>query len=156
MVRGYRGLARLLLRGWAEWTQGNPDMHLSLDQLFAPHLRALKIGEQRLGLLAANIANADTPHYQARDIDFRAAMQSAEGKSLSMQATRVGHIGGESESGLAEALYRVPLQPSLDGNTVDPQKESVAVAETSIRYEAALRFLNEKIRGLQLAITGGR
>ncbi len=145
-----------LALAWAVSTQSSPDMYVSLDQLFAPHLQALKIADQRIGLLAANIANADTPHYQARDIDFRAAMQSAGGDYLAMRTTRADHFEGASENGLAEVLYRVPLQPSLDGNTVDAQKESSAVAETAVRYEAALRFLNGKIRGLQLAITGGR
>jgi flagellar basal-body rod protein FlgB len=59
------------------------------------------------------------------------------------------------DGGRAEALYRTSVQPSLDGNTVDTERESAAVAETAVRYEAALMFFNSKIRGLRTAITGG-
>jgi flagellar basal-body rod protein FlgB len=129
-------------------------MPLDLQQVFATHERALVVGNQRLELLAANLANADTPNYKARDIDFRAAMQEAD-QGVQLAATRSGHIGGESAGSRATALYRVPDQPSLDGNTVDAQKESAAVAETSARYQASLAFLSQRIRGLRTAITGG-
>lgn len=129
-------------------------MPLNLHQLFATHERALVVGNQRLELLAANLANADTPDYKARDIDFRSAMQEAD-QGVRLAATRAGHIGTEPAGPRATPLYRVPDQPSLDGNTVDAQKESAAVAETSTRYQASLTFLNQRIRGLRTAITGG-
>lgn len=132
-------------------------MNLNLDQVFAPHLRALQVGNQRMELLAANIANAQTPGFLARDIDFRSAMSEAatEAPAGQLRRTTAGHIAASVSTGPAEALYRTSVQPSLDGNTVDTERESAAVAETAVRYEAALMFFNSKIRGLRTAITGG-
>jgi flagellar basal-body rod protein FlgB len=136
-------------------------MALNLDQLFASHLQALQIGNRRMELLAANIANADTPGYLARDIDFQAVMRGAAESgvdgNLAMRATTQGHINNQGGgSALAPALYRTSVQPSLDGNTVDTERESAAVAEAAIRYEAALMFFNSKVSGLRTAITGDR
>ncbi len=132
-------------------------MPLDINQVFAPHERVLTAASQRMELLAANMANADTPNYKARDLDFRAALQSAEAGTVTIAATRPGHIQGAGTAGnRSEVLYRVPDQPTLDGNTVDAQKESAAIAETSTRYQASLTFLDQRIRGLRMAITGGR
>ena len=145
-------------------------MALDINSQFDLHTRALGLANQRLELLADNVANADTPGYKARDIDFRAAMQSAGkdggagggpggglGGDLQMTATRAAHIqAGGAGPNTTTPLYRVPEQPSLDGNTVDSQKENAAIAETSVRYQATLTFLNSRIRGLRDAITGGR
>lgn len=132
-------------------------MPLDINQVFAPHARVLTAASQRMELLAANMANADTPNYKARDIDFKAALQSAgESSTVSMTATHSGHIQGAAAGGRADALYRIPDQPTLDGNTVDAQKESAAIAETATRYQASLTFLDQRIRGLRMAITGGR
>jgi flagellar basal-body rod protein FlgB len=141
-------------------------MAFNIDGLFDLHTRALGLANQRLELLADNVANADTPNYKARDIDFRSAMQSAGqnggpnaglGGELPMTTTRAGHLasagGGPNTT---NPLYRVPDQPSLDGNTVDSQKENAAIAETSVQYQATLTFLSGRIRGLRDAITGGR
>jgi flagellar basal-body rod protein FlgB len=133
-------------------------MPLDINQVFAPHERVLTAASQRMELLAANLANADTPNYKARDIDFRAAMRAAgQDGTVRMAATAKGHIqGAGAANGRSEALYRVPDQPTLDGNTVDAQKESAAIAETATRYQASLAFLDQRIRGLRMAITGGR
>lgn len=133
-------------------------MPLDINQVFAPHERVLTAANQRMELLAANIANADTPNYKARDLDFKAALQAAgQGSPVPIAATHEGHIqGAGGNRGRADALYRVPEQPSLDGNTVDAQRESAAVAETATRYQASLTFLDQRIRGLRMAITGGR
>lgn len=99
---------------------------------------ALRLSEQRLSILASNIANADTPNYKARDIDFRSALQQA-------MATGVGEPQVADPSGtrqkpfLAVALYRIPTQGSVDGNTVDMDVERTAFAEQAIRYEAVLQ-----------------
>jgi flagellar basal-body rod protein FlgB len=145
-------------------------MALDINAQFDLHTRALGLANQRLELLADNVANADTPNYKARDIDFRAAMQNAGagsdqsgsrtgnlGGELTMTATRANHlqVGGAGVN-TTTPLYRVPDQPSLDGNTVDSQKENAAIAETTVRYQATLTFLNSRIRGLRDAITGGR
>lgn len=130
-------------------------MSFNLDKVFAPHLRALQVGNQRMEVLAANMANADTPGYLARDIDFKAAMQAEAGSGMRLATTSAGHIGlGSLDGSPAEVLYRTALQPSLDGNTVDADRESAAIAEASVHYEATLMFLNSKIRGLRTAITG--
>lgn len=131
-------------------------MPFDFDSQFAVHGRALSISSQRLQLLADNVANADTPHYKARDIDFKAAMNTASDAPVALASTRSGHISAGTNENRAEVKYRVPDQPSLDGNTVDSQKESAAVAETAVRYQATLTFLNTRIRGIHLAITGGR
>ena len=141
-------------------------MALDINAQFDLHTRALGLANQRLELLADNVANADTPNYKARDIDFRVAMQNAGqsggqsgnlGGELPMTATRASHLqAGGAGANTTTPLYRVPEQPSLDGNTVDSQKENAAIAETSVRYQATLTFLNSRIRGLRDAITGGR
>lgn len=133
-------------------------MALDINSQFDLHTRALGLASQRLELLADNVANADTPNYKARDIDFRAAMQNAgQGADLPMLATRAGHVQANGASAnTTTPLYRVPEQPTLDGNTVDSQKENAAIADTSVRYQATLTFLSSRIRGLRDAITGGR
>ena len=141
-------------------------MALDINAQFDLHTRALGLANQRLELLADNVANADTPNYKARDIDFRAAMQNAGkdggpggglGGDLPMTATRSAHLqAGGAGPNTTTALYRVPEQPSLDGNTVDSQKENASIADTSVRYQATLTFLSARIRGLREAIGGGR
>ena len=132
-------------------------MALDLNNYFALRLKSLEVAEQRMKVLAANVANADTPGYKARDIDFVAAMREAGAGDIRMTTTQAGHIalpGTDTVAGKVQ--YRVPSQPSLDGNTVDAQQESAAVAETAVRYQATLTFLNQRIKGLMTAITGGR
>jgi len=132
-------------------------MALDLNNHFALRLRSLEVAEQRMKLLAANVANADTPGFKARDLDFVSAMRAAGEGDISMTTTRAGHLGVPGSDNVAgKVQYRVPTQPSLDGNTVDAQKESAAVAETAVRYQATLTFLNQRIQGLMTAITGGR
>lgn len=129
-------------------------MALNIDKVFAGHARALGIANQRLQLLAANIANADTPHFKARDIDFKAAMKDVGEPKVQLRSTHPKHLATAGAPNRAEVQYRVPEQPSLDGNTVDTQRESSAIAETAVRYQATLTFLNHRIQGLRLAITG--
>ncbi|MCB1597567.1 MAG: flagellar basal body rod protein FlgB [Gammaproteobacteria bacterium] len=134
-------------------------MALNINTQLDLNARALGIANQRLELLADNVANADTPGYKARDIDFRTAMQSAgSGGDLGLKATSKGHmqLDGIAGPNTATPMYRVPDQPSLDGNTVDSQRENAAIAETSVRYQASLTFLSAQIRSLREAINGGR
>ena len=135
-------------------------MPVGLDKYLGVHAQALNLRSQRTELLAANMANADTPGYKARDIDFKAALAQASGDSktsgVHLQTTNAAHIGPKLINGGAapELQYRTPLAPSLDGNTVDPQLEQAAFAENTVRYQATLQFLNSKFRGLMTAITG--
>ncbi len=132
------------------------NMPLNVNAIFDTHAKSLALGSQRIELLAANIANADTPNYLARDIDFKGAM-AEQARSVGMQRTAANHIDpARVGGGPATVLYRIPDQPAQDGNTVDAQKEKAAVAETALRYQTSLSFLNMRIRGLKLAITGGQ
>jgi flagellar basal-body rod protein FlgB len=139
-------------------------MPLNLDQYIGVHAAALDVRARRGELIANNLANADTPGYQARDIDFRQAMARAAGDKSSgttltttMVATQAGHIGGTASANAAtnpDLKYRTPLAPALDGNTVDAQIEQASFAENAVRYQATLTFLNSKFRGLLTAIMG--
>ena len=135
-------------------------MPLSLDQYVSVHATALDVRARRGELIANNLANADTPGYQARDIDFRQAMARAAGDKTvgtTLTTTRPGHIGGAASAdaaGSPDLKYRTPLAPALDGNTVDAQIEQAAFAENAVRYQATLTFLNAKFRGLLTAILG--
>lgn len=126
-----------------------------MDNFFGIHATALKLRANRAELLAANIANADTPNYKARDIDFKQVLKMANSGNGDMSTTNSKHItlAGSSKMG-AEIMYRIPNQPSLDGNTVDLQTERSAFMENSMMYQASLRFLNGKISGLMTAIRG--
>jgi len=136
-------------------------MPINLDSYLGVHADALKIRGQRTELLARNLANADTPGYQARDLDFRAALAAAGGAGgpdapVALRATNVNHLGtsGATSESTANLKYRVPLAPSLDGNTVDAHLEQAAFAENTVSYQATLSFLSAKFRGLLTAITG--
>lgn len=126
-----------------------------MENIFGIHATALKLRANRAELLAANIANADTPNYKARDIDFKKTLAMTATSKAEMKITNAKHIdsSGNSKMG-AEILYRIPNQPSLDGNTVDLQTERSAFLENSMMYQASLRFLNGKISGLTTAIRG--
>jgi flagellar basal-body rod protein FlgB len=132
-------------------------MPLDLYGMIDLHARSLSVANQRLELLADNVANADTPNYKARDLDFRAAMAgvAADG-DLPLATTAGGHIAPGGTGGRATPLYRVPDQPSLDGNTVDPQRENAAFAETAVRYQTSLTFLQARIASIRNALNGGR
>ncbi len=131
-------------------------MAISLDKALGIHPAALQVGERRIETIASNLANADTPHYKARDIDFRAALQNAQGgDGTHLRATRAGHFGAAQGSGPDfEIAYRTPNQPSLDGNTVDSQLEQSAFAENAVRYQASLDFLDSRISGIRRALRG--
>jgi flagellar basal-body rod protein FlgB len=127
-----------------------------LDNIFGLSSKALELWQNRSEVLASNIANADTPNYQARDIDFHQALQQASGDSSDLQLSTPseGQINTTTQS--AEQLkYRVPLQPSMDGNTVDTQVEQSAFASNMVHYQASLSFINSSIQTLRLAINGG-
>jgi flagellar basal-body rod protein FlgB len=132
-------------------------MPVGLDSYLGVHAEALKVQTQRMDVLANNLANVDTPGYKARDIDFRAALAAAgsvEG-GVSMTTTDSKHIAVNATSDGGAALkYRVPLAPSLDGNTVDSQQEQAAFAENTVHYQATLSFLTSSLRTLMTALTG--
>lgn len=132
-------------------------MPFDLDAYLGVHAHALQVRGQRTEILAANLANADTPGYRARDIDFRAALAAAQDTSTAsrLSATDPRHLGASgAQPDAPQLLYRVPLAPALDGNTVDAQLEQAAFAENAVRFQATLTFLSARFRGLLTAITG--
>lgn len=134
-------------------------MSLSFDDAVGVHAAALKLRGERHQLLSENLANADTPHYKARDFDFATALEEAQqgqGGQLPLATTNQSHIGnGGSNSGpQADALYRVPNSPSLDGNTVETQVEQAKFAENAVKYRASLNFLGGKVTSLIGALRG--
>ncbi|QEA39685.1 flagellar basal body rod protein FlgB [Pistricoccus aurantiacus] len=121
----------------------------------------LNLRQQRQQVLANNIANADTPGYKARDFDFSRELERvmARGRAgadgLAMTTTSKGHIAGKASAGgssVHDLLYRVPMQPSLDGNTVDMDLERSQFAENALRQQASLSFVNSRIQGLKAAM----
>ena len=128
-----------------------------LDDVFQFHQQALELRSYRQQLLASNIANADTPGYKARDIDFSSALQSAldnnaQGGSLIKTSTQ--HIGANAAQAVPDrqVLYRTPSQPSVDGNTVEMDAERAQFADNSVRIEANLAFINSQIKALLAAV----
>ena len=113
------------------------------DTLFGVHGAALEVRSQRMGLLASNIANASTPGFKAKDLDFQAALSTAEGSS---------NPGGDDLS--AAVRYRNPTAPSLDGNTVELNAEQTAFAENAVQYQTTLSFLNGRIGQITRALKG--
>jgi flagellar basal-body rod protein FlgB len=133
-------------------------MPLNLDAYLGVHQDALKVYSKRTEVLANNLANADTPNYRARDIDFKSVLAAASspGSPLPLTTTSSAHLptATPGSSQPTDLKYRVPLAPSLDGNTVDVQLEQANFAENSVRYQAALTFLSDRFKGLMTAITG--
>lgn len=125
------------------------------DPIFGPHAAALGVWRQRNEILAANIANADTPGFKARDIDFADVLgQTADQPAaVRMQRTRPGHVVPD-QAFSADLKYRVPLQPALDGNTVEADVEQAEFASNALRYQASLRFINGRVSSLRAAIAG--
>ena len=127
---------------------------MATDPLFGIHPSALQFQRQRMELLAANIANADTPGYKARDLDFQKLLAAAQGDIAGNGVTQPAHIPLDSESLRAATVWRVPTQPAADGNTVDAQVEQSQFAQSALQYQASLGFIDGRLRSLLTAITG--
>ena len=130
-------------------------MAFSLDNLLGIHPQALRVRSQRMQIIASNLANADTPGYLARDVDFREVLDDEQAAPVRARRTHARHLVDSQASFDDHLRYRVPLQPAMDGNTVDAQFEQTAFADNAVRYQASLMFLNGRIRGISDAITGG-
>lgn len=112
------------------------------SQLFGIHAQALELRSQRMGLIASNIANAGTPGYKAKDIDFTVALRKAETGSSVPDAAQ------------SSVLYRMPVMPSLDGNTVELQNEQLAFSENTVGYSATLEFIRGRVETVTRALRG--
>ena len=138
---------------WGELMKG-------LDEVLGFHGQALNLRAYRQQLLASNIANADTPNFKARDIDFKAALQGAlktdNPQPGKLSVTSPNHMPASTAPAPAGAalLYRTPTQASIDGNTVDMDQERAAFADNALHYEANILFLNSQIRAMYSAIQG--
>ena len=133
-------------------------MPISFDSAFGVHEQALLLREKRTEILAQNLANVDTPNFKARDIDFKSALKQAASDNgqggIQLSTTSPSHIQPGDGVSNTPLLYRVPTQPSADGNTVENQIEQSQFAENAVRYQASFTFLSESIKGLITAIRG--
>lgn len=141
-------------------------MAINLDKLVGFHESALKIRTERMEVISGNLANANTPGYKAKDIDFNKAMQSAMNEGVQGQHKSTGklvrtnerHLSGNPSSVAAnfDMQYRIPTQPDTgDGNTVEVQSERNRFLDNGLRYQASLQFLNGKIKGMKKALGPG-
>ena len=132
------------------------------ESIFGIHEQALRVRTKRAEVLANNLANADTPSFKAKDIDFRKALQDASGEmkgsyQTEMRKTNAGHIDGDSNGFSSTSqylMYRQPTQPSLDGNTVETHIEKVQFMENAMQQQATLEFIDGKISSIRSAIQG--
>lgn len=126
----------------------------SLDQALGIHPQAMKLRAYRAQVLAANLANAETPNYRARDVDFKSVLSDA-GTTTRLAATQRGHFSDAAPGfGAVDLQYREPTQASLDQNTVDVAAERARFVDNSLRYQASLRFLDGKLSGIKSALRG--
>ncbi len=124
-----------------------------IDRVFGITQQALTLRAQRFEMLSANLANADTPGYKAVDIDFRAAMSQARQLASPQARSHPDHIAITGSSS-PEQLYRVPVQRSLDGNTVETDQEHAAFMDNAIRYQASLNFLDARLSSIKSTLRG--
>lgn len=130
-----------------------------LDQELRFDQTALDVRARRQEVIASNLANADTPNYKARDIDFASTLKSAlgmPGGSLALAATSSRHMGSVGGAGGAmggDLLYRSAMQPSLDGNTVDPDIERANFSDNAMHYQFLLESMGSKFHTMALAVS---
>ena len=123
-----------------------------LDNALGVHAQALSMRSQRMELLARNIANADTPNFKARDIDFKQVMQKAQ--DTAMVTTQAGHIA-KGDAGSADSVkYRTPFNTAFDGNTVELNVEQAKYGKSAADYQATLNFLEQRVSGIRKALRG--
>lgn len=132
-------------------------MAISLDKLTALHHRAVNVRQDRMELIAGNLANQNTPGYKARDINFQEAMKSASyNQRMHLNRTTDSHIKAQMQSDNM-VNFRLPTQPDTgDGNTVEAQIERNIFLDNGLRYQASLQFLDGKFKGMKKALTGGQ
>jgi flagellar basal-body rod protein FlgB len=125
-----------------------------LNNALGVHEKALKFKSQRLEVLAQNIANADTPHYKARDIDFKVVMNEAQQQNTAMKSTAQGHFSVGQGLDADGMRYRTPFNTSFDGNTVEMSVEQAQYGKAAADYQATLNFLESRVSGIRKALRG--
>jgi len=122
--------------------------------------QALSLRSERQRLIASNIANADTPGYVAREMNFAQALRDATGNgqpAAQLAASQPGHIAGNGATNgatFSTLMYATPSQTNLDRNTVDMDRERASFADNTVKYEATLRFIGAHVKTTLSAITG--
>jgi len=129
-------------------------MAINFDNALGIHPQALALREKRSEVLASNLANADTPGYKARDLDFQAVLKKTMPQSNALERTQEGHFSPNDRLLGATMMFRNPNQPSLDGNTVESHIEQAKYSENAVQYQASLRFINGRFNGLMSALRG--
>ena len=129
-------------------------MAINFDNALGIHESALLFRSRRAEVLANNLANADTPNFKARDLDFSAVLAGERNPGLKPRVTHQHHIDGGGHIAEAGLRYRTPTQPSVDGNTVETQQEFARYARNALEFQASFQFLNSKFTGLKPAIRG--
>lgn len=127
-----------------------------VDNIFGIHAQMLKLRAERAQVLASNLANAETPGYRARDLNVDDVFSGLLNNQMeSLNRTNPEHYSGNDDSGFVPHLqYRVQVQPSLDGNTVNMEQERSAFMQNALMYQASLQFINGRVSGLLTAIRG--
>ncbi len=123
-----------------------------IDKALDIHARALDVRSRRMELLARNIANADTPHFKAQDIDFRSVLSGVRKDPL--VATQKGHYEQADPESPHGVMYRVPFNASFDGNTVELNIEQAQYGKAAADYQATLQFLEQRVSSMRKALKG--
>ena len=123
-----------------------------IDNALGVHAQALGMRSRRMEVLAQNIANADTPHYKARDVDFRSVL--SESRTTTLRATHPKHLEVAELEGGNGVMFRNPFNVSFDGNTVELNVEQAQYGKAAADYQATLNFLENRISGMRKALKG--
>lgn len=133
-------------------------MSITFKQALGIHPEAMSLRARRAEILSANFVNADTPGYKARDIDFKAILSGAydpdQDPPMPLKLSHCGHLAGTIDDPEYPLKYRIPSQPSVDGNSVDPDLERTEFASNAIGYQSSVTFLEGRIRTMLTAIRG--
>ncbi len=129
-------------------------MAINFDNALGIHAQTLALREKRAEVLASNLANADTPGYKARDLDFQSVLNKSMPARQTLERTQEGHFSSNDRLLGATMMFRNPHQPSLDGNTVEMHIEHAKYSENAVQYQASLQFINGRFSGLMSAIRG--
>lgn len=125
-----------------------------LDNAFGIHEQALTVRSRRVELLSKNIANADTPNFKAKDIDFKSVLSITRDQALNMQATQAGHFSQGDPIRPDGEMFRIPFNTSFDGNTVEIGMEQAQYGKAAADFQATLSFLENRVSSLRKAMRG--
>ena len=120
--------------------------------IFGIHEKALALKTHRMGVLAKNIANADTPNFKAKDVDFKKVLNAA--RTASLRSTHAEHFDREAQIKENGEYFSVPFNPSMDGNTVEISVEQAKYGKAAAEYQASLRFIESRVSGIRRALKG--